>query len=209
MTLTLNVKNRNKGEKTDGMMPAVMYGAHAVSTPIFINKIDFQKVRKAAGESSVIKLIGDSTENVLIQHVQMDPVLYLPIHADLYVVEKGQKVHVNVPINFVGESPAVKAGMNLIKVMHELSVNADPSKLPHEFEVSIENLVDSSSNITVADIKLPSGVELYHITENDVIMSVVAQSTEDLSEAVVAVDMDAIDVEKKGKKEEEGEEPAV
>jgi sulfite reductase beta subunit-like hemoprotein len=99
--------------------------------------------------------------------------------------------------------------MNLVKVMHELSVNGDPSKLPHEFEVDISTLVDNSSSITVADIKLPAGVELYHITENDIIMSVVAQSTEDLSEAVVAVDMDAIDVEKKGKKEEGGEEPAA
>ena len=204
MTLTLNVKNRKAGEIEEGMMPAVMYGAHAKSTPIFVNKIDFKKVLKQSGESGIIRLEGDSTENVLVHDIQMDPVLYVPIHADLYVVEKGQKVHVNIPLVFVGDSPAVKAGMNLVKVMQELSVNADPSKLPHEIEVDISVLIDNSSNIHVSDIKLPAGAELYHINETDVVASVVAQSTEDLSEAVVAVDMEAVeDSVEKGKKEEE------
>lgn len=208
MTLTLDVKKRQKGEKKDGMIPAVMYGSHAASTPIFIDAIAFKKALKEAGESAIIKLSGDANENVLIQDVQMDPVKYVPVHADLYVVEKGQKVHVDVPLEFVGVSNAVKnLGANLVKVMHTLSVEAEAANLPHAFEIDIAKLEDLSSNITVADIVLPSGVTLYHVTPEDVVASVVAQSTEDLSESVVAPDMAAIEVEKKGKKEEE--EPAA
>ena len=202
MTLTLNVKNRQAGDKADGMIPAVMYGAHAKSTPIFIDKIAFQKTLKSAGESTIIKLEGDSSENVLIHDVQMDPVLYVPIHADLYVVEKGQKVHVNVPLAFVGESPAVKSGMNLVKVMHELSVEGDPAKLPHEFSVDLSALVDAKSVIHVSDIKLPSGVELYHISGTDIVASI-AQAEELTEEAPVATDLSAIEVEAKGKKEDD------
>jgi large subunit ribosomal protein L25 len=138
----------------------------------------------------------------------MDPVKYVPVHADLYVVEKGQKVHVEVPLEFVGVSNAVKnLGANLVKVMHTLSVEAEAANLPQAFQIDIAKLEDLSSNITVADIVLPSGVTLYHVTPEDVVASVVAQSTEDLSESVVAPDMSAIEVEKKGKKEEE--EPAA
>jgi large subunit ribosomal protein L25 len=135
----------------------------------------------------------------------MDPVKYVPVHADLYVVEKGQKVHVEVPLTFVGVSNAVKnMGANLVKVMHAVSVEADPTNLPQEIEVDITKLENLDSNITVADINLPKGVELYHVNADDVVASVVAQSDEDLSAAVAQVDMENIGASvEKGKKEEE------
>lgn len=202
MTLNLNVKNRNPKEKIEGMMPAVMYGAHAKTTSIFVDRVEFKKILAKAGESTVISLGGDHNENVLIHDVQMDPVAYTPIHADLYVVEKGQKVNVNLPLRFVGDAPAVKLGGNVVKVMQEISLEADPSKLPHDIEVDLSKLVDLQSNITVGDIKLPAGVTLFHITAEDVIASVVAQSDEDLDAAVEKVDMDAVARDEKVKKEE-------
>ncbi len=202
MTLNLNVKNRNPKEKIEGMMPAVMYGAHAKTTSIFVDAVEFKKILAKAGESTVITLGGDHKENVLIHDVQMDPVAYTPIHADLYIVEKGQKVNVNLPLRFVGEAPAIKLGGNVVKVMQEISLEADPSKLPHDIEIDLTKLVDLQSNITVGDIKLPAGVTLYHITAEDVIASVVAQSEEDLDAVVEKVDMDAVARDEKVKKEE-------
>ena len=142
----------------------------------------------------------------MIHDVQMDPVAYLPIHADLYVVEKGQKVHVNVPLRFVGDAPATKMGANIVKVMQELSVEADPTTLPHDIEVNLAQLVDTHSVITVADIALPKGAVLYGISATDVVASVVAQSDEDLNAAVESVDMDSVGASvEKGKKEEAAE----
>ena len=86
--------------------------------------------------------------------------------------------------------------------MYELSVEADPSKLPHEFVVDISKLVTSSDVIHVSDIKLPSGVELYHVQPEDVVASISVQEEESV-DAPVAVDLSAIEVEKKGKKEDE------
>lgn len=204
--ISLKVTTRKVGEKKEGEMPAVMYGAHAKSTPIFVNTIEFKKVLKKAGESSVVTLEGDSKENVLIHEVQYSSVKYEPIHADLYVVEKGQKVHVSVPLTFVGVSNAVKnLGANLVKVMHEIEVEAEATKLPHEIEVDISKMETLSDSVLVKDIKLPLGVEVYGLHEDDVVASVIAQVEEDLTTAATGPDMDAIEVEKKGKKEEEGE----
>ncbi len=203
MTFNLNITNRNKGDKiAAGTMPAVMYGAHANTTSILVNKIDFKKILSKAGETAIVSLTGDSTENVLIHDVQMDPVSCEPIHADLYVVEKGQKVHVNLPLRFVGDAPAIKLNANVIKAMHELSLEADPSKLPHDIEVDLTKLVDTHSVITVADLKLPAGAVLFHVTESDVVASVVAQSEEDLDAAVEQVDMEAVARDEKVKAEE-------
>lgn len=194
-----------KETKSEGMIPAVYYGSHAASTPIFINAIDFQKVLSQAGESSSIELVTEhGSENAMIQDVQFDPVKHMPIHADFYVIEKGQKVHVKTPIEFVGESDAVKAGGILVKVMHELSVEGEPSKLPQHFEVDISKLATNDDVIKVGDISLPSGVELYHVTADDVIASIALAKEEEETPAE-AVDLSSIEVEQKGKKEEEGE----
>lgn len=190
-----------KETKKEGFIPAVYYGSHAKSTPIFIDAIEFKKVLASAGESSSITLVTDhGNEVAMIQHVQLHPVKSMPIHADFLVLEKGQKVHVKTPIVFSGESAAVKAGGVLVKVLHELSVEADPSKLPHEFEVDLAALITNTDVIHVSDIKLPSGVELYHVSGTDIVASI--SVAEELGE-IAAVDLTAIEVEKKGKKEEE------
>ena len=190
-----------KETKKEGFIPAVYYGAHQASTPIFVNAIEFSKVLKDSGESNSIVLVTEhGNETAMIQDVQVNPVKGMPIHADFYVLEKGQKVHVKTPIEFVGESAAVKDGGVLVKVMYELSVEGDPTKLPHEFTVDISALTTSSSVIKAGDIKLPSGVELYHMNADDIIASISA--AEELGE-IATVDLSAIEVEKKGKKEEE------
>ena len=191
-----------KETKKEGFIPAVFYGSHAKSTPIFIDTIEFKKVLASAGESSSITLVTETgTEVAMIQDVQVHPVKGHVIHADFLVLEKGQKVHVKTPIVFEGESQAVKEGGVLVKVMYELSVEADPSKLPHEFVVDISKLATSSDVIHVSDIKLPAGVELYHVQAEDVVASISITAEE--SAEVAPVDLSAIEVEKKGKKEEE------
>lgn len=198
-----------KETKKDGFIPAVYYGSHAASTPIFIDAIEFKKVLASAGESSSIDLITEhGTENAMIQDVQLHPVKSNPIHVDFYVIEKGQKVHVKTPIEFIGESDAVKAGAVLVKALHELSVEGEPSKLPHEFTVDISALVSLDSVIKVSDIKLPAGVELYHISGDDVVASVTA-AVEESEEVPVATDLSTIEVEAKGKKEDEAGEAAA
>lgn len=187
----------------EGFIPAVYYGSHAKSTPIFIDAIEFKKVLASAGESSSIILVTEhGNETAMIQDVQLHPVKSNVIHADFLVLEKGQKVHVKTPIVFTGESQAVKEGGVLVKVMHELSVEADPTKLPHEFTVDIVALVDAHSVIHVSDIKLPSGVELYHVSGTDIVASI--SVAEELGE-IAAVDLSAIEVEKKGKKDVDAE----
>lgn len=207
MTITTTPRAPKETVK-EGFIPAVYYGAHAASTPIFIDTIEFKKVLASAGESSSITLKTEhGIEVAMIKDVQLHPVKSNIIHADFYVLEKGQKVHVKTPIVFVGESLAVKEGGVLVKVLQELSVEGDPSKLPHEFSVDISTLATKDDVITVGDIVLPVGVTLYHVNAEDVVVSI-AEAVEEIEAPVAAVDLSAIEVEKKGKKEDE-ETPAA
>ena len=122
-------------------MPAVFYGPKEETTPVTISEKDFVKVWREAGESSVIELsgVGDAKE-VLIHEVDVDPVSGTPRHADFYVIEKGKKVTVGIPLTFEGVAPAVKElGGILVKVMHEIEIEVMPKDLPHDIVVDISS----------------------------------------------------------------------
>jgi large subunit ribosomal protein L25 len=142
---------------------------------------------------------------VLIHEVDRDPVTSSPRHADFYAIEKGAKVEVAIPLSFIGESAAVKAGASMVTVMHELEVSADASKLPHEIEVDITALENVGDKIHVSDIKLPSGVTTP--VDGEEVIVLVQEVAVETEEDSAAPDMDAIGVEQKGKGED-GDEDA-
>ena len=206
--LTLKAEIRDNLTKADavrkaGKIPAVFYGKKEASTSISIPKIDFLKVWKEAGESSVITLetpVGQKES--LIQDVDLDPVTGVPRHADFYVFEKGHKVEVKLPIEFIGVSPAVKdLGGMLVKVLHELKVEAMPKDLPHNIEIDISTLIQFGDQILARDIILPTGVILQEHTEE--VVALVSAPREEKEEEEAPADLSTIEVEKKGKEEEE------
>jgi large subunit ribosomal protein L25 len=188
--------------KAAGKIPAVFYGPKESATPITLSERDFMKVWREAGESSVIELLGmGETKEVLIHDVDLDPVSGEPRHADFYVIEKGKKVRVDVPLSFIGTASAVKdLGGTLVKVLHELEIEVMPKDLPHNLEVDVTSLVNFESQIKVKDITVPSGVEV--LTDREEVVALVSEVKEEEEIEVEAPDLSSIEVEKKGKAED-------
>lgn len=208
MTTILNAEPRTltgKASRTllkEDRIPAIVYGPKQAATSITLSGAEFRKVLRDAGESTVIELKGVGAGlQVLIHEVDVDPVTGVPRHADLYAIEKGAKVEVPVPLSFVGESPAVKLGANMVKVMHELAVEADPANLPHEIEVDISALAAVGDQIHVKDLKLPHGVVAQE--DGEEVVALIQEIEVEPEETAAPLDMNAIEVEQKGKAEEE------
>lgn len=184
-----------------GSIPAVFYGRKEASTPISISEIDFLKVWKEAGESTVVTLkTPDGEKDSLIHDVAIDPVSGKPQHADFYVFEAGKKLEVEIPLEFVGVSPAVTdLGANLVKVMYEVRIEAVPKDLPHKIEVDISTLTKFDDHILAKDLSLPTGVEL--ITDPEEVVAIAAAPREEKEEESAPMDLSSIEVEKKGKEE--------
>lgn len=201
--LSLNFIKRNKGESKEGMLKAVYYSSKEKAESIFVNAIEFIKLYRNAGQSSVISLEGEGKKlQAMVQDVSYEPVKYDPMHVDFYIVEKGAKIDAKVPLEFIGISEGVKThGATLTKVMHDLHIEADAAHLPHSLEVDLSILSEIDSVILVKDIKLPTGVKLYHIDEDEVVASTSPAIEEDLS-APIEGDISNIEVAEKGKKEE-------
>jgi large subunit ribosomal protein L25 len=211
---TINIEKRDakanlSALRKSGVMPAVFYGKKEASTPVAVSLAEFIKVWRKAGETSVVTLKGQGEDHdALIHDVDLDPVTDVPRHADFYVFEKGHKVKVDIPLEFVGVAPAVKdLGGTLVKVIREVKIEAMPKDLPHNIEVDISSLTTFDTQILAKDLKLPNGVVL--VEGEDEVVALVAAAKEIVEEESAPVDLSAIEVEKKGKKEEEGAEAAA
>ena len=195
-------KTRLSAIRAEGFLPGVYYGHKEASTPCVFPLVAFKKVWKSAGESTVVTLeMPKGKISALIHEVQVDPIKGQPIHVDFYALEKGQEVSVNIPLEFTGVSVAVKdLGGSLVKVLHEVEVKGQPENLPHNFVIDISALEALDSQILAESIVLPKGITL--VTHGTDVVAAIAVAKEEPIEAPV-MDLSAIEVEKKGKKEEE------
>ncbi len=197
--------------RKEGSLPAVLYGPKDPSSSFFVDSGDFKRIWKKAGETGIVELeIADSStgksakKQVLIYDVDIDPLHNEPRHVDFYVVDLTKKTTVSVPLAFEGEAPAVKSlGGVLVKVIHELEVEALPEDLPSELEVDISGLKTFEDKVAVSDIKVPQGVEI--LAEPDEVVALVEEPKEEKHEEETAT---IEDIEVTGEKKEEKEEAA-
>ncbi|OGZ34084.1 MAG: hypothetical protein A2Y98_03360 [Candidatus Portnoybacteria bacterium RBG_19FT_COMBO_36_7] len=172
-------RKTNKQRKA-GQIPAVIYGHGVKSEPLYVNAKDFIKVYSEAGESSLITLeVGGKNRNVLIHDVARDPLGEEFLHVDFYQVKMDEKIKAEVPLNFIGESLAVKAEAGvLVKNIKEVEIEALPKDLPHHIDVDISALENFEDHIFVKDINVPGGVKII-ADENEIVASVIPPRSEE------------------------------
>ncbi len=154
--------------RAEGKMPAVVYGQGSEAIAISLDAVEFGKVYARAGHSTILELNieGEGMKNVLVQDVQNSLHSLNPTHADLYTVKMDETVRTSVPLHFTGESTAVfQDGGSLLTALQELEIECLPAKLPANIEVDIAGLDDFEKTITVADLRVPTGVEVLNDPE--------------------------------------------
>lgn len=208
-------KNNKQVRKTGGI-PAVLYGHKVKNMNLTLDARSFPKIYKEAGESTVLDLHvdGENAErNIIIHEVAYEPVVGTILHVDLYEVKKGEKVKVSVPLEFVGESNAVKAENGvLVKNIYKIEIEALPKDLPHEIVVDISKLATFDDVITIGDLSLPAGVHVHGDSKEIIAKVMPPRTTEELEALEKAVEMNVEDVKvesEEKKKEREAEKEAA
>ncbi len=159
---------KNAELRKNGKIPAVIYGNNKENATVTLDAKEFAKAFASAGHSAIVELKLDegAGENVLIQDIDMDPVRNEISHADFYRVNMNKTIRTEVPLHFIGESPAVfQQEGSLFKNIEEVEVETLPANLPPHIEIDISSLDDFSKSIHVSDIKAPEGVEILEDAE--------------------------------------------
>ncbi len=163
-TTAREVNTRNaKPVYRAGLIPVELYGHKIENVHLSVDQIEFEKVLRKAGESTIIELqLPDGgSRNVLVKEVERHYLTTQPIHVDFYEVKMTEKLTATIPIEFAGESHAVKAlGGTLVTVLNEVEVECLPGDLPHQFDVDISVLNSFDDQILVKDLKVSDKVEI-------------------------------------------------
>jgi len=153
-----------------GKVPAVLYGHGEKPKHIALPAREFAAAIRRGGTSQVFDIeVSDGTKVLaLAKAIQRDPIKDTFDHVDLLIVQRGEKVTIEVRVVLGGE-----AGRNtLVMLEHDrLAVLADATRLPETLEASVEGL-EAGTRVTAGEIKLPDGVEL--AADPDLVVAVVA-----------------------------------
>ncbi len=190
MNIKLQAELRASQTKTDNQyLLAVLYGNKVANVNLKIKQTDFEKAWKQAGESNLIDLeLNKETVPVLIKDLQYHPVKHLPIHVDFYQVNMKEKITTEIPLNYIGESKAVKElGGLLMKYADAVEVRCLPGDLLNNLDVDISVLVDFEGAIHMKDLNLPKNMELMRDPE-EMVASIIPPKTSEQMAAEEAIE---------------------
>ena len=143
--------------RRDHKVPAVLYGHGTDPVHVTLPGHDTMMALKHGGANALLRVeVDGDTQLVLPKQVQRDPVRGDLEHLDLLIVERGEKVTVDIPVHVVGDA----ARDTTVTVENAtLAIEAEATHIPEALEVSVEGL-EAGSQILAQDLQLPRGTGL-------------------------------------------------
>ena len=181
---------RVKTLRREGMIPAHVFGHKVKTIHVQVKAGEFDKVFEKTGETGIIDLAVDGEKRpVLVKNVQTHPVSDIPLHIDFYQVNLSEKVKVQVPLEIIGEPPAVhkKTGLLLTPVT-EVEVEALPADLPEKIEVDVSHFENVGDEIKVKDLKVDRNKVEIHTDEELVVAQIGELVTRELEEVEAEIE---------------------
>ena len=161
--------------RSEGLVPAVIYGRDQEPLNAQLPQQEARSVVARAGRHTPVQIsLAGKKKTALIKSVEYAPARRDITHLSLQAVRADEVVTTEVPLVLVGadESPAAKSGLIILPALEDVEVRAKTSDLPDGIELDATKLTEHGDKLTIADIRLPKGVELVDDNPEVVIASV-------------------------------------
>lgn len=174
------VGKKVKKLRKEGLLPVSVYGKDVKSVALSVKLPEFMKVYAKAGETGLVELKYDGgSHHTLVSNVQIHPVSRQPLHVEFHAVKLTEKIKAKVPVELVGESPAVANNVGLLlQTVNEVEVESLPTELPEKIEVDVAKLAEIDQQVTVGELAVPKEVAVLTSAEEIVVKVVPAVSEE-------------------------------
>lgn len=159
---TRSVKGKKAAKlRKQNIIPSVVYsdGKSALTQS---EEVPTLKAVKTAGRHTPVELSMDGKKHLaIIKEIDIDPVSHNVRHLAFHLIKKNEVITTEVAITLtdMGESAAEKAGLVVLQAIDKIEVKAKPDDLPETLNISVAQLATVDDKLTLADIKLPEGVE--------------------------------------------------
>ena len=159
-------KGAARQARRDGKCPAVVYG-HGTEPRHLLLEEHATRLALRSNDNALVELdiAGGETLLALAKDVQRHPIRPGVQHVDFLLVDRNERVDVEVPVTVIGD--AAPGTMHMIESA-TVMVSAPAVSVPETIEVDITD-VAAGTVLTIADITLPKGVEAVADAETAVV----------------------------------------
>ena len=172
-TITLEAQKREvtgkkvRALRAEGRTPAVVHDHGKESLHIVVEERELKKVIAQAGKHAAVELKVDGKKyTTLIKDITHKPATSIVYHTVFQAVKANETVKTEVPVKLVGEIPAERASLLVLQNLDIVEVEGLPRDLIDVIEVDAGMLAEAGDKITVADLKVPAGIEIKTDPEN-------------------------------------------
>ena len=173
-------KSANRNLRRSGYIPGVLYGGKDEPKKISIMEKDIVKATEIAGfATQILQISMDGKDvDVVVKEIQRHPATSRVIHADFMRVDPDSKITLVVPIRTLNDESCIGvkiSGGQVNHLINDIEISCLASNLPEQLEIDVQEM-DIGDTVSLSEIKLPDGVEI-----------TILQQDEDRDQAVVSV----------------------
>jgi large subunit ribosomal protein L25 len=205
-------KNHARRVRSEGKIPAVVYGAGKDSTPVTVDPRHVLRIlRSDSGHNTIFDLAmnGERTKAMIVDW-QYEPIKGSLLHIDLKRIAMDRTLRVSVPIVLQGVAEGVKnEGGILEHILREVEIECLPADIPSHIDVDVTHLTFGK---VLRVSELPHNEKIKFLTDENQPIAHVTAVKEEVAPTPEAAAAEAAtpaepEVIKKGKAEteEEGE----
>ena len=203
-TRTVITKGLNRLRR-DGLLPGILYGTDMNPVALQLPAHEAGQILTRLQGTVLIDLeVDGKNHTTIVRELQRDVLTGHPLHVDFMAVDMEQVLTITVPINLVGESPAVATGeYTVMTSLYDLEVECLPKDMINIIEVSVDGLTDLGDSILVSDVIVPEGIKILTDLEEAVARvayaGIVEVEEEEEEEEGLELDAEDVEVIEKGK----------
>ena len=173
-------KSANRNLRRSGYIPGVLYGGKDEPKKISIMEKDIVKATEIAGfATQILQISMDGKDvDVVVKEIQRHPATSRVLHADFMRVDPDSKITLVVPIRTLNDESCIGvkvSGGQVNHLINDIEISCLASNLPEQLEIDVQEM-DIGDTVSLSEIKLPEGVEI-----------TILQQDEERDQAVVSV----------------------
>ena len=173
-------KSANRNLRRSGYIPGVLYGGKEEPKKISIMEKDIVKANEIAGfATQILQITMEGKDvDVVVKEIQRHPATSRILHADFMRVDPDSKITLVVPIRTLNDENCIGvkvSGGQVNHLINDIEISCLASNLPEYLEIDVQEM-DIGDTVSLSEIKLPEGVEI-----------TILQQDEDRDQAVVSL----------------------
>lgn len=147
-------KNEIKKVRENNFIPAVIYSRGGETVHVAIDTVEFSRVYKIAGTTSLLGLeLEGTTVPAIIKEIQRHPIKNQILHVDFQKLNMDEKVKMTLPIVLLNRDDIKLQPSVLTQILDQIDIECLPTDIPNAAEVDVQDM-DFTTPMMVKDLDI-------------------------------------------------------